>query len=435
MASFRNRCLAIKRSFSSSALVKNVTHKDPDAASKSAQFVEEYLPYMLATYSRPLPVFQKGEGSILIDIEGRKYIDFTAGIAVNSLGHCDPEVSAVIAKQASTLVHASNLYHNDKTGPLCKKLVEVTRKSGTDMSHAFICNSGTEANEAALKFARKVGKLTSEDKVELVSFKNSFHGRTMGALSVTPNLKYQAPFLPMVGAVKYGDYNNADQLAELITDKTCGVIVEPVQGEGGVNVGHSDFFKALRNRCNETGAVLIYDEIQSGVSRTGTFWAHQAFGVDAHPDIITMAKALGNGFPIGGVLVNNMVSDAIKVGDHGTTFGGNPLACAVADHVLDRVTAEDFLEGVNERSWMFVEELERLKSKYSNMITEVRGRGLFLGLQLNRDPADIITAARERGLLIITAGTNTLRFLPPLNIEKSLIKEGLEILDEALSVV
>jgi acetylornithine aminotransferase len=304
-----------------------------------------------------------------------------------------------------------------------------------EASSVFVCNSGSEANEAAIKFARKAGKVVdpSGDKYEIVSFANAFHGRTMGSLSATHNPKYQKPFSPMVPGFKVGDYNDVAGINSLVTEKTCGVIVEPIQGEGGVQVGNEEFLIALAKRCREVGAVLIYDEIQSGLSRTGTFWAHGNLPAEAHPDILTTAKALGNGFPIGAVLVTQAVSDKISVGDHGTTFGGNPLACRVAHHIVSRLSDAELLKSVDAKSKVFRGRFEKLQQRFPELITEVRGRGLILGLQLTQDPTPIVKAARERGLLVITAGTNTLRFLPSLTITEEEIAQGLDILEEAIA--
>lgn len=394
---------------------------------------------MVPTYVRPPPMFQQGEGCYLYDVENRQYLDFTSGIAVNSLGHCDPEFSKIIAQQAQTLVHTSNLYHNPWTGSLSKLLIEKTRESGAmkDAARAFICNSGSEANEAAIKFARKVGRMADESgaKHEIVSFHNSFHGRTMGSLSATPNPKYQKPFGPMVPGFRYGTYNDVAAIKDLVTEQTCGVIIEPIQGEGGVNVATDEFLVALRRRCNEVGAVLIYDEIQCGLSRTGTLWAHGSLPKEAHPDILTTAKALGNGFPIGATIVTDAVSSKIVTGDHGTTFGGNPLGSRLAHYITNRLADPELQKGVLEKEQTFRKHFEELRQKFPDVIKEVRGKGLILGVQLNADPTPIITAARERGLLIITCGTNTLRFVPPLIISEEEIAKGMAILEEAFRAV
>jgi acetylornithine aminotransferase len=384
-------------------------------------------------------MFEKGEGCYLWDIENRKYLDFTAGIAVNALGHCDDGMTAVLYEQAKQLVHTSNLYHNPHTGLLSKQLIQLTHATGgmSTATRSFICNSGSEANEAAIKFARKVGKSVSpdKDKYEIVSFHNSFHGRTMGSLSATPNPKYQAPFAPMVPGFRYGNFNDVEAVKDLVTEETCGVIVEPIQGEGGVNVATPEFLHALRKRCTEVGAVLIFDEIQCGLGRTGQFWAHETYPAECQPDILTTAKALGNGFPIGATIVNDFVCDHIKTGDHGTTFGGNPLACRVASYVLTRLSSPEILDAIPAKEQAFRKHFTALRDRFPGKIAEVRGKGLILGLQLNTDPTPIVTAARERGLLVITCGTNTLRFVPPLVITEAEIAEGMSILGEAMESV
>ncbi|KAK1994345.1 acetylornithine and succinylornithine aminotransferase [Colletotrichum falcatum] len=427
----------VKSSIANQASVPN---PDPTEDSASAALVREHAPYMVATYARPPPVFVKGQGSVLWDIENRQYLDFTAGIAVNSLGHCDPELTKLMTEQGSTLMHASNLYYNPWTGALSKLLVEKTREAGAmhDAKSVFICNSGSEANEAAIKFARKAAKAGREpaaaDKHEIVSFNNAFHGRTMGSLSATHNPKYQEPFAPMLPGFRLGAFNDVAAIDAVVTDKTCGVIVEPIQGEGGVTPATDEFLIALARRCRAVGAVLVYDEIQCGLSRTGALWAHAHLPREAHPDIVTTAKALGNGFPIGAAIVNAAVADKIKVGDHGTTFGGNPLACRLAHNIVSRLADPGLQRAVAAKADVFRARFDALRARFPDLIAEVRGRGLILGLQLTEDPAPIVKAARERGLLVITAGTNTLRFVPPLTITEKQIQQGLDILEEAISV-
>jgi len=401
--------------------------------------VDSYSPFMVPTYVRPPPVFQKGEGCYIYDIENRQYLDFTAGIAVNALGHCDPQMSRILYEQSQTLVHSSNLYYNPWTGALSQLLVEKTKEAGgmKDVGKVFVCNSGSEANEAAIKFARKYGRSVQPDgsKFELVSFHQSFHGRTMGSLSATPNPKYQKPFSPMLPGFKYGTFNDIAGIKDLVTESTCGVIVEPIQGEGGVNVGTHEFLLALRKRCTEVGAVLIYDEIQCGLGRTGKLWAHADLPKEAHPDILTTAKALGNGFPIGATLVTDDVSSRIVTGDHGTTFGGNPLGSRLAHYIVGRLADPELQKGVLQKEARFRQHFTRIHEAFPDVVQEVRGRGLILGLQLNSDPTPVVTAARERGLLVITCGTNTLRFVPPLIISNEEIDQGMEILEQAMTAV
>ncbi|KAL9611737.1 MAG: hypothetical protein Q9167_003623 [Letrouitia subvulpina] len=433
-------------SYQNIAKEASLPNADPPSDSPTAAQLRQHTPYMVATYVRPPPLMVKGEGCYLWDAENRRYLDFTAGIAVNSLGHCDPEMTKLIAQQAGTLIHASNLYNNPWTGELSKLLVTKTVASGAMHSAAkvFVSNSGSEANEAAIKFARKVGKIRSglsltqhanNPKYELVSFHNSFHGRTLGSLSATPNPKYQAPFSPLIPGFKYGTYNYIEGLHSLITSNTAGVLVEPIQGEGGVNVATTQFLKALRNRCNEVGAVLVYDEIQCGLSRTGTLWAHANLPKEAHPDILTTAKALGNGFPIGATIVSEEVANCVVTGDHGTTFGGNPLACRLAHYIFSRLSDPLLQSSVLRKEKTFVNGLRRLQEQFPNQVGEIRGRGLILGMQMSTDATPIVTACRERGLLVITCGTNTLRFVPPLIISEAEIQQGLRILETAMEAV
>lgn len=420
----------------------SLPNPDPSADSPTATFLNQSAPFMVPTYVRPPPMMVQGQGCILYDNENREYLDFTAGIAVNSLGHADPEITRIIAHQAQQLIHASNLYHNPWTPTLSKLLIEETKKQspGSPLTQVFIANSGSEANEAAIKFARKVtyAKDPDSEQRDIVSFHGSFHGRTYGSLSATPNLKYQAPFGPMLPGFRYGTFNDVEGVEDLVNENTAGVIVEPIQGEGGINVATPEFLQALRRRCDEVGAVLIFDEIQCGLSRTGVLWAYTASGV--HPDILTTAKALGNGIPIGATLVSGQtVAPFIKTGDHGTTFGGNPFACRVAHHVFGRLAKPQLQEEVRIKSTLFFSAYETLKEKFPGLISEVRGRGLIVGYQLSDQAkskaTEIITAARERGLLVITAGDGVIRVVPPLIISHEEINRGLAILEQAMDVV
>lgn len=365
----------------------------------------------------------------MTDSNGVEYIDFTAGIAVTGLGHSHDAITKVISEQAGVLMHCSNLYYNEYTPQLSKALVE---KTGGFAHSCFIANSGTEANEAALKFARKYGKIqnggSNTSKIELVAFTGAFHGRSFGALSVTPNPKYQAPYGPMVPGVKIGKFNDVDGLQSLITENTAGVIVEPIQGEGGINSASPEFLKSIRDRCTEVGAALIFDEIQCGLSRTGKLWAHQNYGVE--PDILTVAKALGNGFPIGATIVNESVNDAIKIGDHGTTYGGNPLGARISLEVLKHLTHKKLLNGVSKRGEILSAAFDKFKKEYPSLIKEKRGTGLIQGLELNIPASEVISQALEKRLLIINAGEKVLRFIPALNIPIPDLNSGLNILDE-----
>lgn len=401
----------------------------------SADFLGDHTGYAVTTYARPEMVLTSAKGSYLYDLDQKKYVDFTSGIAVVSLGHSDEEITKIIAEQASVLMHSSNLYHNLWTLELSKQLVNKTKQLGGqhDASKVFLCNSGTEANEAAMKFARKYGKSKSETKTEFLTFKSSFHGRTMGALSLTPNPKYQKPFSPLIPGVHVAEPNNIESVKQVINDNVCGVIIEPLQGEGGVNPMKPEFLLELKQLCEKHDCLLIYDEIQCGMGRTGSLWCHAKLPKEAHPDIVTMAKALGNGFPIGATMISEKVEECLNIGDHGTTFGGNPLGARIGCNVLDRIANDEFLAEVNEKGSYLKEKLADLRKKFPEQIVDVRGQGLILGLQFKEDPSAIVTKARELGLLIITAGGNVIRFVPPLTITKETLDEGVSILEQAIS--
>ncbi|EIE77747.1 hypothetical protein G6F46_011873 [Rhizopus delemar] len=404
--------------------IKEITHPDTGASQSTLDSIKEYENYTVTAYARPNLIISHGKGSYLFDTSNRKYLDFTAGIAVTALGHADEQVAQVLYDQANQLVHTSNLYYNHNAGRLAKTIVETTKANGgTWARKLFLANSGTEANEGALKFARKWGK-QFPDKTEIVCFTNAFHGRSMGALSATYNPKYQKPFAPLIPGFVTSPFNDIERALEAITDKTCGVIIEPIQGEGGVHPAKAQFLEALRKRCDETNALLIFDEIQCGLGRTGKLWGHQHFSKECVPDILTMAKPLANGVPIGAIMTSEKVGDLIKIGDHGTTFGGNPLASAVALNVVNRITQPEFLKSVNEKGEYMKELLKLVQSSHPDLIKEVRGQGLLIGVEFNKDPSPIVKMARERGLLVVTAGCNTVRIVPPLNISKEESLEG-----------
>lgn len=406
------------------------------AGSITARFINDVSkPYAVTTYARPDLVLARGKGSYLYDLEDREYIDFFAGIAVTALGHLNPAISDIMSKQSLTLVHGLNLFYNMPAGELANKLVRKTLDSGgmKDAQRVFLCNSGTEANEAALKFARRHGRSIAEDKTEIICFRNGFHGRTYGALSVTANEKYQAPFAPMVPGVRVCDVD-IGSVEAAIGPQTAGVIVEPIQGEGGVNVVPELFLVLLRKLCSEHRAVLIFDEIQCGLGRTGQLWAH--CGLAAHPDIVTMAKALGNGFPIGATMISESVEKTLKVGDHGTTYGGNPLACAVGNYVVDQVSDPEFLEEVQKKGALLKAGLEKIAADCSH-VESIKGSGLLLGVALRPtlEAAAVVEKCREYGLLVITAGNNTVRLVPALNIPTEVLKKGIDVLARAFKDV
>ncbi len=366
--------------------------------------------YLVQTYTRPDFVLVHGEGVYLYDTEGNAYVDWVSGIAVNALGYSDDGLQKAITSQLATgLIHASNLYHTAPHVQLARLLVE---KSFAD--RVFFCNSGTEANEAAIKFARKVAYSRGKTgKTDIVAFSGAFHGRTMGSLALTPREKYQKPFTPLMPGVQYATFNDIESARAAIDDNTAAVIVEPVQGEGGIYVADAAFLTALRELCDAHHALLIFDEVQCGVGRTGKLWAYEHSGVQ--PDMMTLAKPLAGGLPIGAVLVTEAVASAMQPGDHGSTFAGGPVVTAAAVEVLQRISAPSFLQHVQEVAAYLQ---ERLQSINSPLIKEVRGVGLMQALELTVEVAPIIQAGYARGLLLVNAGANVLRFIPPLIIEK-----------------
>lgn len=366
--------------------------------------------YLMQTYRRPPFVLAHGEGVTLYDTEGRAYLDFVAGIAVNALGYGDAELVRAIQQAAASLIHVSNLYNTIPQAELAAMLVQ---KSFAD--RVFFCNSGAEANEGAIKFARKLAYDAGRtDKTEIVCFSGAFHGRTIATVSLTPKEKYQKPFAPLLPGVVVAPFNDAEVASQFITDRTAAVIVEPVQGEGGINPATPEFLRALRASCDQHGAALIFDEVQCGMGRTGTLWAHEASGVV--PDIMTIAKPLAGGLPIGAILVTQAVADHLHPGDHGSTFGGGPLVTSAAKVVLERVSQPEFLAHVKETGEYLMERLAEINSL---LITEVRGRGLMVGLELKTDAAPLVAEGYQRGLLLVNAGENVLRFIPPLIVQKT----------------
>lgn len=379
--------------------------------------------HVVQSYVRPPFVLERGEGVTLYDTEGNAYIDFVAGIAVNSLGYSDPDVTAAIEKALSKgVLHVSNLYHSAPHAQLAAALCE---KSFAD--RVFFCNSGAEANEGAIKFARKVAyEKGKTGKTEIVTFTNAFHGRTMGALAVTPKEKYQKPFAPLLPGAVLAEFNNIESAKAAIGPNTAGVIVEPVQGEGGVNPATTEFLQAVRALCNEHDAVLIFDEVQCGVGRTGTLWAHEQYGVT--PDIMTLAKPLAGGLPIGAVLCTEAVASTIKPGDHGSTFAGGLVVTSAAKAVLDKISQPEFLAHVTEVGEYLHERLSEINSP---LIKDVRGKGLMAGVELTVPAGPLVKEGYKHGLLLVNAGDNVLRFVPPLILEK----QHVDVLAEKLTII
>ncbi len=383
--------------------------------------------YVLQTYIRPNFVVTGGEGVWLTTADGVRYLDGGSGIAVNALGHGHPVVIAALEKAMHAPIHLSNLYHNAPMAHLARDLCE-----SCFADRVFFANSGSEANEGAFKFARKYARtiLNRTDKTGIVAFSGSFHGRSMGAVAATATEKYRAPFEPVMPGVTFAKFNNIESARAAITEHTCAVIVEPVQGEGGVTPADGEFLAALRRRCDETGALLIFDEVQCGVGRTGTLWAHQSYGVE--PDIMTVAKPLAGGLPMGAILMTQSVANAIQPGDHGSTFAGGPFVSTVARAVFGELRRAEFLMDVRRRSDYLARKLHRLAEK-SPLIESVRGRGMMWGLVSTVPAANVVSAARNHNLLILSAGANVIRLLPPLVISESEIDLLVEKLSLALA--
>jgi acetylornithine/N-succinyldiaminopimelate aminotransferase len=376
---------------------------------------------LLPVFARDL-VIVKGKGTTLYDQEGRRYVDFAAGVAVNGLGYGDRRVVAAIRKQAALLIHASNLYYSEPVMALAERLVALTFPS-----KVFFINSGAEAVETAMKWARRVGK--PEGRSEIVAFEGSFHGRTFGALSITWNKSYREPFEPLLPDVRFCPWNDLAALKAVVGPRTAAVIIEPVQGESGVRPASDDFLRGVAEICRSAGALLVADEIQTGFARTGTLFAYQQSGIA--PDILTLAKPLGGGLPLGAVLMRDELCSSIVVGDHGSTFGGNPVACAASLAVLDGLAEPGFVESVAAKGELLRKGLERLKRR-RKQIVEVRGRGLMMGAELAGPAGPVVAALRERGFLATKAGDRVLRLLPPLIIKPAEIRRFLRALDEVL---
>ncbi len=372
--------------------------------------------------------FVKGEGSYLFDADGHKYLDFVSGIAVNALGHAFPAIVNAIQEQAAKFTHVSNLYPNELQVKLARKLL-----ADSPYTKAFFCNSGTEANEAAIKFARKYfNRIGQPDRVQIVTFFNSFHGRTFGALSATGQPALREGFGSMPTDFSHVAWNDTSALKAMVNEKTCAIMLEPLAAEGGVLTISPEMVTTINDLRHEFGCLVITDEIQTGMGRLGLFFGSEIYGIKA--DIITMAKAIGAGLPLGATLMTSKVANTLKAGDHGTTFGGNPIACAAGLVVVNEIKKPLFLEALRTRSQELKAGLEKLSSKYS-FLGDVRGEGLLLGLCCEKPVAEIINLARQEGLLIHRAGANVLRFLPPLNVSAAEVEEALAKLDRTFAKV
>ena len=386
---------------------------------------ESGMEYVMHTYSRFPVVLESGEGVYVTDENGKTYLDFVAGIAVNSLGSNNEKLCKAIAEQAKNLIHVSNLYWTKPQIALAKKLID-----NSCFAKVFFCNSGAESIEAALKLARKYAVKKGCERHEIITMENSFHGRTFGAVSATGQPKYQKGLYPLLPGISHVPFNNFEALKAAFTDKTCAVIIEPLQGEGGIHPADKEYLNQVRRLCDETDTVLIFDEIQCGVGRLGTLFAYESFGVE--PDIAVFAKGLAGGVPIGAMMANNKVVIGFEPGDHASTFGGNPLATAAGNVVMDELLEGNLLENVKECGAYLSESLSKLKKKHSAIVA-VRGIGLMQGIELNVPVGDIVNKCMESGLLLVNAGTNIIRFVPALIVTKKDIDKCMEILDNVLN--
>jgi acetylornithine/N-succinyldiaminopimelate aminotransferase len=390
------------------------------------EYIEQAEHDLLHTYNRYQIVWDKGDGMYMYDIEGKKYLDFVAGIAVFALGYNNKAYNDALKAQIDKVIHTSNYYYNIPAIEAAKKLKKIS-----GMDRVFYTNSGAEAIEGALKAARKYAYLRDgHTDHEIIAMNQSFHGRTMGALSVTGNPHYREAFEPLIGNIKFADFNDFESVKACVTDKTCAIIFETVQGEGGIYPATEEFLKSIRQLCDEKDILLILDEIQCGMGRTGYMYAWQKYGVK--PDIMTSAKAIGCGVPVGAFMMTEKVAqNSLTSGDHGTTYGGNPLACAAVSKVIDLFDELNILDNVNETGAYLYERLEYIASKY-DYVKSHRGIGFIQGLECNGPVSDIINKAIEKGLLLINAGTNIIRFIPPLIATKDDVDEMIRILDDVM---
>lgn len=389
------------------------------------QYVETTENSLVHTYNRFPVVLDRGEGVYLYDTDGKKYLDFAAGIAVSGLGYGNPEFNGALKDQIDQLIHSSNLYYNTTCGKAAKALKEIS-----GMDRVFFTNSGTEAIEGALKAARKYAWKKGTGRYAFIALENSFHGRSMGALSVTEHEAYRTPFEPLIPGVSFARFNDLDSVRELVTEKTCAIILEPLQGEGGINTASEEFMKGIRELCDKEGILMICDEIQCGMGRTGSMFAWQSYGTK--PDIMAMAKAIGSGVPVGAFAMTEEVAKySLEPGDHGTTYGGNPLACAAVAKTIEIFRREKITDHVQEVGAYLTLRLKELVETCDGAL-EQRGKGLIQGLKVRRPAGEICAAALKEGLLVISARSDVIRLVPPLVVKKEHIDELMEKLKKVL---
>jgi len=407
---------------------------------KANEIFQEYNDHILLTYTRMPAIFVKGKGSVLTDIQGKKYLDFFPGWGVSNLGHCHPKVMGAVREQIGKLIHIPNNFYNPHQAKLAKELIRIAFEG-----KIFFCNSGTESIEAAIKFVRAYGKglsgrglspasqgdcslPDSSQKFEIITTVNAFHGRTMGALTATGQEKHQKGFTPLVPGFKYVLFNDINALKAAVTDQTAGIMLELVQGEGGINVATKEYVKAIRQLCDEKKILLIVDEVQTGMARTGEIFAFKHYGIT--PDVMCLAKALGGGLPIGAMIVKKELADVFKPGMHGSTFAGSPLVCKAAIGVIKAIYAEKMMHNVKVQGPYLIEKLNELKSKY-DIIKEVRGLGLMIGVELTIEGAAIFKECFAKGLIINCTQGNVLRIMPALNVTRRQINKAIHILEKA----
>ena len=396
--------------------------------SNSAEWIKRADKHVMKTYGRYPIVAARGEGCRLWDVDGKAYLDFLAGVAVNNLGHCHPKVVAALREQAGRLLHCSNFYHIPQQIELAEWLC-----AHSFADRVFFCNSGAEANEAAIKLARKQSREKhGEDRFEVITAQASFHGRTMATISATGQEKVKAGFAPMLDGFKHVPFGDLEAMRQAITPGVCAILLEPIQGEGGVNMPPPGYLSAVRELCNAFDLLLIYDEVQVGCGRTGSLWAHEQ--EQATPDIMTLAKALAGGPPIGAILTTEPLAERLGPGTHGSTFGGNPLVCAAALAAMQTIAADGLLENCRAMGEHLTGQLRTLQNKYA-FIKEVRGRGLIIGMELTIEGGPLVNEAMQRGLLINCTVGNVLRFVPPLIVGQAEIDEAILILDQVLATV
>jgi len=394
------------------------------------KLLEDSARYLMNTYNRFPIVLRKGRGMKVWSSDGKEYLDFVGGIAVNCLGHCHPKVVVALQKQAQRLIHVSNYYHIEPQIKLAKLLVE-----NSFADKVFFCNSGAEANEAAIKLSRRYFReQVGVNRFEIITALNSFHGRTLATVTATGQAKFQAGFEPLVPGFTHVEFNDIDAIEKAVTKETCAVMMEPIQGEGGVKIPDPDYLRDLRELCDRHGILLILDEVQTGIGRTGKFFAYEHFGIT--PDIMTLAKGLGGGVPIGAMLATDKVAAGFEPGTHATTFGGNPLVCAAALAAMEVILEDGFvLDQCRRMGKYFQKRLEDLKKEFPSIIADIRGMGLMIGMELTRDGGPIVKSCMDKGLLINCTAGNVLRFIPPLIVTEKEIDHLIDALEQIFDLL